>query len=44
MCKRMLSQRWNTFRECSASDEIYSVYSQHILNDDFEMGCDFPLC
>jgi hypothetical protein len=40
----MLSQRWNTFRVCSASDEIGSAYAQHILNDVFEMGSDFPLC
>jgi hypothetical protein len=25
------------FRVCSASDEIYSGYAHHILNDDFEM-------
>ncbi len=39
---RMLSQRWNSFRVCSASDEICSAYS--ILNVDFEMGLDFHLC
>ncbi len=41
---RMLSERWNKFRVCLTSDEIRSAYAQHILNDDFEMGCDFPLC
>ncbi len=40
----MLSQRWNRFLECSASDEMHSAYAQHILKDDFEMGCDFLLC
>jgi hypothetical protein len=40
---RMLSQRWNAFRVCSASDEICSAYAQHILNDVFEMGSDFLL-
>ncbi len=40
----MLSQRWNAFRVCSASDKIHSAYAQPILNDDSEMGCDMPLC
>ncbi len=40
----MLSQRWNAFRVCSASDEIRSAYGQHILNDVFEMGSNFLLC
>jgi ribulose bisphosphate carboxylase small subunit len=39
---RMLSQRCNAFRVGSASDEIRSAYVQHILNDGFEMGSDFP--
>ncbi len=41
---RMLSQRWNSFRICSASNEISFAYAQNILNVDFEMGWDFPLC
>jgi hypothetical protein len=41
---RMLSERWNKFRVYVISGEIRSSYAQHILNDDFEMGCDFPLC
>jgi hypothetical protein len=50
----MLSQRWNCFLVCSASDEnmfrvcsasheICSAYAQHILNVNIEMGYDFPL-
>ncbi len=39
---RMLSQRWNSFWVCSASDEICSGYAQHILNVDFEMDWDSP--
>ncbi len=34
--------RWHYL--CSASNNIVSPYIQHILNDDFEMDCDFPLC
>ncbi len=30
------------YAHCSASDEIHSTYAQHILDDDFEMGCDSP--
>jgi hypothetical protein len=41
---RILSQWWNAFCVCSASDEIRSTYAQHILNDVFEMGSDFLLC
>jgi hypothetical protein len=39
----MLSQWWNMFRICSASDGIRSTYAQHILNDDFEMGWGFKV-
>ncbi len=40
----MLSKQWNMFCICSASNEIRSAYGQHILNDAFEVGCDFPFC
>ncbi len=41
----MLSQWWNMFQKFSAtcSYKIRSMYAQHILNDDLELGCDFPL-
>ncbi len=29
----MLSQRWNHFLVCSASDEMHSAYAQRVLND-----------
>ncbi len=41
---RMLSQRWNCFLVCPVNNEICSAYVQHILNVNFEMGWDFPLC
>jgi hypothetical protein len=40
----MLSKWWNMFHIFSASYIIRSMYAQHILNDDLELGCDFPLC
>ncbi len=39
-----LSQWWYTFHVYSVSDEIHSAYAWLILNDGFEMVCDFPLC
>jgi hypothetical protein len=40
---RMLSMRRNSFGVCSATDEIRSAYSEHILNDNSEMWLGFPL-
>ncbi len=44
---RLLSQQWNVFRVCSASDEIFSMYAQHIMKDDsprsFSLFPLFPL-
>ncbi len=39
----MFSQRCNMFSICSASDEIHSTFAHHLLSNDFEMSCDFPL-
>ncbi len=51
----MISQRWNRFRVCWASDELHSANPQPVmklfprmfskfLNDNFEMGFNVPLC